>query len=95
MTKQVKVTDAPDALREVLRTICVDGVPVALQENGRTVGVLIAPEIWEDYQRLALERLGSALDRVPDLNLDPEQLERIITEEVEAVRRERYERRRG
>ena len=66
------------------------------EKSGRPVAVLISPEQWERYQQQTRERFFAAVDRLQERNreMDPEEVERDVTEAVEEVRRERYERRR-
>jgi prevent-host-death family protein len=67
-------------------------VPVIVEKKGRPYAVVIS---LEDYQRLQQdqEQAWAAVDRIRERNdnANPEDVLRDITNEVEAVRQERYE----
>jgi prevent-host-death family protein len=95
MAVQLNETDARANFGDVLGQVCRDQIPVVIEREGKPVAVLISPEQWEDFQQLLKERMFEAVDRLQKLNedTDPDEVERVVTEEVEEVRRERYERR--
>lgn len=94
MTKRFSVKDARANFSDLLGMVCYGHEAVVVERKGRPMAVLISPEQWERYQELAKASFFAAADRLHELNRDesPEEVERIVAEEVEAVRRERYER---
>ncbi|MBI4492305.1 MAG: type II toxin-antitoxin system Phd/YefM family antitoxin [Chloroflexi bacterium] len=68
--------------------------PVIIEKKGRPFAVVISPE---DYERLQKEReeAFALIDQIRERNADqaPEAVEADVTAVVEAVRQERYEKR--
>ena len=95
MPKRLAVKDARANFSDVLSQVYYGQEPVIVERKGKPVAVLISPEQWERYQQQTKERLFEAIDRLQERNrdTDPEEVERDVTEAVEEVRRERYERR--
>lgn len=93
MTKRFSVRDARAHFADLLGMVCYGHEAVVVERKGRAMAVLISPEQWEQYQQLAREGLFAAARQVHEWNrhLDPEEVERIVTEEVEAVRTRRHE----
>ena len=94
MTRRVAVKDARANFSDVLSQVCYGQEPVIVEHKGKPVAVLISPEQWERYQQQTKDRLFEAIDRLQERNrdADPEEVEREVSEVVEEVRRERYER---
>ncbi len=94
MPKRLAVKDARANFSDVLSQVYYGQEPVIVERKGKPVAVLISPEQWERYQQQTKDRLFEAIDRLQEQNrdADPEEVERDVTEAVEEVRRERYER---
>ena len=94
MPKRLAVKDARANFSDVLSQVYYGQEPVIVERKGKPVAVLISPEQWERYQQQTKERLFEAIDRLQERNrdVDPAEVERDVTEAVEEVRRERYER---
>ncbi len=93
--KRFSVKDARAHFTDLLGMVCYGKEAIVVERRGHAMAVLISPEQWERYQRLAHESTFAAAREVHALNPDvsPEEVERIVAEEVEAVRKERYEQR--
>ena len=94
MTRRVAAKDARANFSDVLSQVYYGQEPVIVERKGKPVAVLISPEQWERYQQQTKDRLFEAIDRLQERNrdADPEEVEREVSEVVEEVRRERYER---
>ena len=70
------------------------GDPVIVEKKGRPFAVLISPEDFERFQQLAKEQFFETVREIQQDNkdADPDEVLRDVTEAVEAVRREEYER---
>jgi PHD/YefM family antitoxin component YafN of YafNO toxin-antitoxin module len=99
MTQIFNVTEARKRWSEVLGTVFRGRRRVILEKSGIPVAALISPEDFETYQRLLAEREArfAVIDRIRERNAgaDPDQVYREVTEVVEAVRQERYDRERA
>ncbi len=94
VTRRLAAKDARANFSDVLSRVYYGQEPVIVERKGKPVAVLISPEQWERYQQQTKDRLFEAIDRLQEQNrdADPEEVERDVTEAVEEVRRERYER---
>ena len=94
MTRRVAAKDARANFSDMLSQVYYGQEPVIVERKGKPVAVLISPEQWERYQQQTKDRLFEAIDRLQERNrdADPDEVERDVTEVVEEVRRERYER---
>lgn len=93
MTKRFSVEDARANFSDVLGLVSDGQEPVIVERGGWPVAVVISPQQWEDYQQCVKDRFFAAVDRLQERNRDkdPEEVERVVTEAVEEVRRERFE----
>lgn len=80
--------EARDNFSEVLGTVYYSKEPVIVQKRGRDFAAVISPE---DYKRLLNERdkRFCALDRVPRVDVDPDEAEDLVAQEIAALRREK------
>lgn len=95
MVRRWSEADARSKFDELLGQVEHGVEPVVVERAGETVAVLVSPEWWEQYQREAKERFFKIVDEIQARNVyeDPDEVERIVAEAVEEVRRERYEQR--
>jgi prevent-host-death family protein len=97
LTQIINVSEVRKRWSEVLNTVFRGRRRVILEKSGIPVAAIISPEDFETYQRLLAEREArfAVVDRIRERNADkdPAQVYRDVTEAVEAVRHERYDRR--
>jgi prevent-host-death family protein len=95
MAIRLSEADVAARLGDVLGRVCQDEIPTIIERDGQPVAVLISPAQWDDFQKVLMDRFFEAVDRIRALNedTDPDEVERIVTEVVEEVRQENYERR--
>jgi prevent-host-death family protein len=94
MVRKISPVEARQSIGDVLDSVSSTREPVIVEEKGRPVAVIINPE---DYATLLQEREArawAAIERVQQANADkdPDEILAEVTEVVEEVRRERYER---
>src|SRR5229473_4131468 len=97
VTKRVSVGQARANLADLLGTVYYGREPVIVERKGKPLAVWISPEQFEkfeEYQKQAKERFFRAVDEVQRQNADedPDAVLRDVTEIVEQVRKERYDR---
>jgi len=94
VTKHVSVGEARANLSDLIGTVYYGNEPVVVERKGKPMAVLISPEQYEQYQAQVKERFFSAVDAVQRLNVDedPDEVLRDVTEIVDQVRQERYDR---
>lgn len=96
MTRMVSLKTASHDLAELLDEVARTHEPVLLGEDGTPRGALIDPESlarFERYRARVREDAREAIERIQTCNAheDPAEVERFVTEIVDAVRQERYE----
>jgi prevent-host-death family protein len=91
----VNVTEARDNLSEILGRVKFGEDIVTVEKKGKPYAVIISPEQYEAYQKAAKERLFALTDKIQARNAHytEEEVMQDVTEEVEAVRQERYDQR--
>ena len=94
VTKRVSVGEARANLADLLGAVYYGKEPVVVERKGKPMAVLISPEQYERYQRDVMERFRQTVDELHQLNadLDPEEGMREVSQVVEEVRQELYER---
>ena len=90
MARTIPLTTPETRLTDVIRELERAEGPLEIEENGKTVAVLLSPS---EYQAYARERAWQAIDDLRERNCDKsaDEISRAVTEIVEEVRRERYE----
>ena len=91
----VNVTEARDNFSELLGRVKFGEDIVTVEKKGKPYAVIISPEQYEAYQKAAKERLFALTDKIQSRNAHytEEEVMQDVTEEVEAVRQERYDQR--
>jgi PHD/YefM family antitoxin component YafN of YafNO toxin-antitoxin module len=91
MGRTISAQDATDNFADVLGTISQTKETIVVEDAVQPVASIISPE---DYHERAWQRFWAAVDRIQERNADkdPDEVYRDVTEVVEEVRRERYER---
>jgi prevent-host-death family protein len=94
VTRRISAKEARDDFGDLLGSVRYGGQPVIVEKKGKPFAVVISPEDYERYQELARERLFETIREVRKANerVDPDRVLADVTEAVEAVRQERYER---
>jgi PHD/YefM family antitoxin component YafN of YafNO toxin-antitoxin module len=94
----VAINETKERLYEIIENIARQREPVAIASEGETLAVLLDPRDYERMVRVYDEALARAWETVEQIrarntDLDPDEIYRIVTEVVEEVRQERYDRR--
>jgi len=94
VTKRISVGEARANLSDLLGSVYYGKEPVIVERKGKPMAVLISPEQFERYQDQVMKRFDRALDELDRRNAgqDPDELLRDVTDIVEEVRQQRYER---
>src|SRR5947209_3568870 len=90
----INVTEARDNLSEILGRVKFGKEVVTIEKKGKPYAVIISPEQYETFQREARRRFGEIVERIHARNTQysAEEVEADVNREVEAVRKELYER---
>ena len=94
MTKRAATADIKEKLAGLLGEV-FDGVsPLVIERNGCPFVVVISAEQFEHFQQLSKEDFFRIVDEIRRDNedKDPDEVLRDVTDVVEEVRQERYER---
>jgi PHD/YefM family antitoxin component YafN of YafNO toxin-antitoxin module len=91
MVRTISARDATANFADILGSISESNETIVVEDAGKPVAVIISPE---DYREQAWQRFWSAVDRIQERNADkdPDEVYRDVTEVVEEVRQEHYER---
>jgi prevent-host-death family protein len=91
MVRTISARDAKVNFDDVLGSIAQTKETIIVEEAGEPIAVIVSPE---DYREQAWRRYWAAVDRIQERNADkdPDEVYRDVTEVVEEVRQERYER---
>ena len=94
MTRQVSQREAARDFDGLVRDLRRDKAPIAVEDEGQVVAVMVDPSIFEAWERRAFFALIAEMGE-QNTDTEPKEVLADVTREVEEVRRERYERRRG
>ena len=94
LTRRISAKEARDNFGDLLGSVHYGGQPVIVEKKGKPFAVMISPEDFERLQELARERLFETVREIREANkdADPDAVLSDVTEAVEAVRQEEYER---
>src|SRR5438552_3337995 len=96
MTQTVKATEARQDWYRLIERVYRGGPRVLVEKSGIPMAAVVSPQELERLSELdSIEEAGwDAVDRIRERNADadPDEVLADVTAEVEAVRRERYER---
>jgi prevent-host-death family protein len=94
VTKRMSAREARDNFSDLLGVVFYGKEPVIVERKGKPVAVVISPEQYERYEQQIDQRFREAVDELRRRNADkdPNAVLRDVTEVVEEVRREQYER---
>ncbi len=95
MPTHMSAKEARDKFSEVLNRAYYQREAMFVERQGKAVAVVVSPADFERYQQLARERFFQVVDRVQERNAaqDPDEVLRDVTEAVDEVRLEAYDRR--
>ena len=92
--RRMSTREARAKFGDLLGSVYYTKEPVIIERNGRPFAVVVSPE---QYERLEAEqrRIWDTIERIQQRNADkdPDEILRLVTAEVEAVRQEMYEER--
>ena len=93
-TRRISAKVARDNFSDLLGSVHYSGQSVIVEKKGKPFAVMISPEDFEQLQALARKRLSETIQEVRKANegVDPHQVLADVTQAVEAVRQEEYER---
>jgi len=91
MVRTITARGATTNFADVLGTIAKTKETVIVEDAGQPVAVIVSPD---DYREQAWQRFWATVDRIRERNVDKDadEVYRDVTEVVEEVRQERYER---
>ncbi len=94
LVRRISSEEAQQNILEVFRTVQRTEEAVIVEREGKPLAVVVSPEEYEQLQWLREQRAWATVDRVREHNRDKteEEVMADVTAEVEAVRREAYER---
>ena len=89
MARTTTVSVSDTRLSDVIRKLDLIEGPIEIEENGKTVAILLSPS---EYQAFTRERAWQAIDEVRERNRDKtsDEIYQAVTDIVEEVRREMY-----
>lgn len=91
--KTVTAKEARDNFTDILGMVYYGKQPVVIEKKGRPFAVVISPEEYENYKKVAKKRFFEIVNKIQAKNkgVDPDKVLKDVTEVVEEVRQERYE----
>ena len=94
MTMRKTLDDVRANFDATLNTVRCEQQPVLIEENGQPVAAILTPEQFEEWRHWVMQQFREARRELQRLNedKDPDEVYRDVTEIVEEVRLERYER---
>lgn len=94
MARTISKQQAVGAFGEVLGSLSDDEETVIVDERGNRIAVVISPE---EFDRFKIDRAWETVRRVQDRNADndPDEVMKFVTEVVEEVRQEAYDKQRA
>lgn len=94
MTSIVNVTQVRDNLSEILGRVKFGEEIVTVEKKGKPYAVIMSPDEYAKYKEMAKKALFATVANIQakNENADPDEVMRDVTQVVEEVRQERYER---
>jgi prevent-host-death family protein len=97
MTQTIKTTDVGGAMSDIIKKVSQQEARVVVEENGKPVAAIISAQDLQRFSQLEAQRRErfKVVEEIQARNRDkdPEEVERVVAEEIEAMRQERRERR--
>jgi prevent-host-death family protein len=94
MSSTINVTQVRDNLAEILGRVRFGAEIVTVEKKGKPYAVIMSPKEYERYKAIAKKTFLSTVARIQAKNahVSEEEVLKDVTEVVEEVRQERYER---
>jgi prevent-host-death family protein len=94
VTRRISAKEARNKFSDLLGSVHCGGQPVIVEKKGRPFAVVISPEDFERCQTIAKEQFFETVREIQQAkkDADPDEVLADVTEAVEAVRQEEYER---
>ncbi|GIW05496.1 MAG: hypothetical protein KatS3mg060_0301 [Dehalococcoidia bacterium] len=94
MTRRMSSREARSNFGAMIRSVHLTNEPVIVERNGKPYAVVMSSSQYEQWRRDREARLWKTVAHVQQRHAeeDPEEIYRAVTEVVEEVRQERYER---
>ena len=91
MAKVMSAKEARDKFSDVLGTVYYSKEPVIIEKQGRRFAVVVNPEDYDELVRGRREKAWQVIDEIRAANKDedPDEIERVVAQEIAAVRREK------
>ena len=95
MAIRMSAKEARDNFSDILGRAYYRGEPTIVEKQGKTMAVVISPADFDQYQKLAKDRFFEVVYQIQERNSDkdPDEVYRDVTEAVEEVRQEAYDKR--
>jgi prevent-host-death family protein len=97
MTQTIKTTDVGGAMSDIIKKVSQQEARVVVEENGKPVAAIISAQDLQRFSQLEAQRRErfKVVEEIQARNRDkdPEEVERVVAEEITAMRQERRERR--
>lgn len=97
MTQTMKTSDANRAFPDIIKRVSRQETRVVVEENGKPVAAIISAQDLQRFSQLEAQRRErfKVIEEIQARNRDkdPEEVERVVAEEITAMRQERRERR--
>jgi prevent-host-death family protein len=95
MSSTINVTQVRDNLAEILGRVRFGAEIVTVEKKGKPYAVIMSPEQFEAYQKAAKGRLFALVEKIHSrtTHYSEEEVLHDVTEAVEQVRQERYDKR--
>lgn len=95
MTTRMSAAEARNKFSDVMNRAYYQGEPTIVERQGKPVVAIINAEQFEQFQQQQKQELFQAIREIQERNkdADPEEVYRDVTEAVEEVRQEAYDKR--
>jgi prevent-host-death family protein len=94
MVRRMSTREARDNFADLLGSVYYTKEPVVVEKKGKPVAVVISPEQYASIEQVG-EQFWATVDQIREQNRDkdPDEVLRDVTDIVEEVRQERYDKR--
>lgn len=93
LPRRITAKEARDNFTDLLGTVYYGKEAVIVEKKGRPFAVVISPEQYERFKRVAKERFFEIVDEIQakNKNANPKKVLKDVTKVVEEVRQDLYE----
>jgi prevent-host-death family protein len=97
LTRRMTAKQARDNFTDLLGLVYYGKESVIVEKKGRPFAVVISPKDFESYKKAAKDRFFETVEEIQQDNkgVDPDEVLEDITEAVEQVRQENYDKEKG